>query len=224
MNMNNEKRWLTGLAAGLLLLAAGRAIAAGSDSLTVTITPNAGYSVTVTTTGVGLDMGAVSLGASTQTVRPSTITVTSSYATTGLKLTGSMSGTGTPWTYAANTAAQGTDQLAAWAVFTDTSVADYTVLGTTGTNSNYFTGTLATTAGSGVISTSADQVGTGAGPAQFIAAAGQVGRKTMAALPSNAADLAGSRAHMWMYFVLPPSTTDNNPKRMTFTLTAGAPN
>jgi hypothetical protein len=226
--MKREKRWLTGLAAALSLLAAGRARAAtaNTDSLTVTIIPNAGYSVVVTTTNVGLDLGVVNLGASTQTVRPSTITVTSSYATTGLKLTGSMSTNGgVPWTYAIDTSLQGSDQLAAWAVFTDTSVSDYTTLGSTGTGATYFLGTSSGAAGSNVVGTVTTPVGTSAGVSpHFIANSAQAGYKTMAALPSSAADLASSRAHMWMYFVLPPATTDNNAKYMTFTLSAAAPN
>ena len=225
--MKRTKRWPTALAVGLGMLWAGGAQAAGvSDSLTVTITPNAGYSLTLSTAGVGLDMGTVALGASTQTVRPSTVTVTSSFATTGLKLTGSMSSAGTPWTYAVNTAAQGADQLAAWAVFTDTSISNYAVLGTTGTNSQYFVGTSSGISGSNVIGTVQASIGTFAGATSplFIANAGQPGRKTMASIPTFATDNAGSRAHLWLYFVLPPSTTDGVSKLMTLTLTAGAPN
>jgi hypothetical protein len=220
------KSWLTTLAVGLGMLWTQGARAAVSDSLTVTITPNAGYSLTLSTANVGLDMGTVNLGASTQTVKPSTVTVTSSFATTGLKLQGSMSGAGTPWTLAQNTAAQGTDQLAAWAVFTDTSITNYAVLGTTGTGSQYFIGTSSGVTGSNVIGTVNAPVGTFTGTSSplFIANAGQAGRKTMASLPPSSSDLAASRAHLWMYFVLPPTTTDNNPKLMTLTLTAGAPN
>ena len=224
--MKAKGRWTTALAAVVMLLCAGEARAAISDSLTVTIVPNAGYSLTLSTTNVGLNMGTVSLGASTQTVKPSTVTITSSYAATGLKLQGSMSGAGTPWTLAQNTAAQGLDQLAAWAVFTDTSISNYAVLGTTGTNSNYFIGTSSGVAGSNVIGTVQAPVGTFTGSSSplFIANSSQAGYKTMASLPTQAIDPAGSRAHLWMYFVLPPSTTDNNAKLMTLTLTAGAPN
>ena len=136
-----------------------------------------------------------------------------------------MSGAGVPWTYSINTAAQAQDELAAWAVFTDTSVSNYAVLGTTGTNSNYFIGITSGIANSNVVGTLQTPVGTSAGVSpHFIANAGQPGRKTMAALPTFAADNAASRAHMWMYFVLPPSTTDNNEKYMTFTLAAAGPN
>jgi len=224
--MNKAKRWLTGVLIGLGMLLTGSARAAVSDSLTVTITPNAGYSLTISTAGLGLDMGTVALGASTQTVRPSTVTITSSFATTGLKLQGSMGGAGTPWTYAQNTAAQGADQLAAWAVFTDTSINNYSVLGTTGTNSQYFVGTSSGVTGSNVIGSLQANVGTFTGSSSplFIANAGQAGRKTMASLPTFATDPNGSRSFLWMYFVLPPATTDGNAKLVTLTLTAGAPN
>lgn len=226
--MKMLKGWLRTLVVGLGLglLLTGSARAAISDSLTVTITPNAGYSLTLSTANVSLDMGVVALGASTQTVKPSTVTITSSFATTGLKMQGSMSGAGTPWTLAQNTAAQGLDQLAAWAVFTDTSISNYAVLGTTGTGSTYFIGTTSGTANSNVIGTVNAPVGTFTGSSSplFIASAGAAGRKTMASLPPVTTDAPASRAHLWMYFVLPPTTTDGNAKLMTLTLTAGAPN
>ncbi|MBI5245834.1 MAG: hypothetical protein HY923_01535 [Elusimicrobia bacterium] len=224
--MNKAMRCLAALAVVLGMTWAQSARAAVSDSLTVTITPNAGYSLTLSTATTGLDMGTVPLGASTQTVNPSTVTITSSFATTGLKLQGSMGGAGTPWTFAQNTAAQGSDQLAAWAVFTDTSINNYAVLGTTGTNSNYFVGTTSGTTGSNVIGSLLAPVGTftGSSSPQFIANAGQAGRKTMASLPTFASDPNASRSFLWMYFVLPPATTDGNAKLVTLTLTAGAPN
>jgi hypothetical protein len=140
-----------------------------------------------------------------------------------LKLAGQITqASGTPWTFASNTAAIGSDQLAAWVVFTDTSVASTAALGLPG--GNYFRGTTPNTANSGVVDTGSRQVGTGAGNTQFIAAAGSAGYKTMASLPSSGVDLAASRAHMWMYFTLPQATTDLVTKNVTFTLTAGAPN
>lgn len=224
--MSKAKRWLTALAVVLGMTWAQSARAGVADSLTVTITPNAGYSLTLSTANVGLDMGTVPLGASTQTVRPSTVTITSSFATTGLRLQGSMSSAGTPWTFAQNTAAQGADQLAAWAVFTDTSMSNYAVLGSTGGGSTYFVGTSSGVTGSNVIGTVNAPVGTFTGSSSplFIADVGAAGRKTMASLPPSSVDGPASRAHLWMYFVLPPSTTDGVAKLMTLTLTAGAPN
>jgi hypothetical protein len=210
-------------AAAALMALASAAYAGTQDSLTVTITPTASYGVTVTTTAVNLNFNSAALGSSIQTASPSTVTVTSSYASTGLKLAGQITqASGTPWTFAANTASIGSDQLAAWVVFTDTSVASTAGLGTG--NGAYFRGTLANTNNSNVVSTSNNQVGTGAGNTQFIATPGSAGYKTMASLPPSGVDLAASRAHMWMYFTLPQATTDLVTKNVTFTLTAGAPN
>jgi len=212
------------LAAAAALMALSSAAYAGTqDSLTVTITPTASYGVTLTTTAVNLNFNSAALGSSIQTASPSTVTVTSSYASTGLKLAGQITqASGTPWTFAGNTASIGSDQLAAWVVFTDTSVASTAALGVPG--GNYFRGTLANTNNSNVVSTSNNQVGTGAGNTQFIAASGATGYKTMAALPPSGVDAAAAHAHMWMYFTLPQATTDLVTKNVTFTLTAGAPN
>jgi hypothetical protein len=213
-NRSMGRRLLT-LAA---LFTAGAAAAATTDSLTVTITPNAQYSVTVTTTpGVVLNLGTVGLNSSTQTVSPSTITVTSSYAKTNLQLNGIMSGTGVPWTFASNTASLSQDQLATWAVFTSTSLSVAPAVG-------YFTGTVPGAAGSNVVDTSVRNIGGagGAGTSLFLTpTTASAGYKSMFNIPSNAADLAASRAHMWMYFNLPPSTTDVNAKLITFVITAG---
>ncbi|MCM2303179.1 MAG: hypothetical protein NDJ72_00635 [Elusimicrobia bacterium] len=219
--MNAEKRWLAGLAAGFALLGSGWAHAAGvTDSLTVTIIPDASYSLSVTTTNVGLDLGTVGLTLSTQTVRPSTITVTSSYAGTDLKLQGSMSSPGVPWTFSANTAVPAADALASWAVFTDTSV---TVAPAQA--GGFFSGTVPGASGSDVIDGTNRDVGVVAGVnPRFVALAAEAGYKSMESIPSNAVDLAASRSHLWLYFTLPPSTTDTTAKRITMTLTAGAPN
>src|SRR3954467_15647558 len=152
----------TMLAAAMALTAlAGSAYAGTQDSLTVTITPTASYGVTVTTTAVNLNFNSAALGSSIQTASPSTVTVTSSYASTGLKLAGQITqASGTPWTFAANTAAIGSDQLASWVVFTDTSVASTAALGVPG--GNYFRGTTPNTGNSGVVDTGNRQVGTGA--------------------------------------------------------------
>lgn len=204
-------------ALGVLIGLAGTARAGTSDALTVTITPTAAYSVTVTTTNVVLNLGSVGLNTSTQTVRPSTITVTSSYAQTNLQMQGIMAGAGTPWTFASNTASLGNNQLATWAVFTDTSV---TVAPAQG--ANYFVGTVPGAAGSDVVDTTQRNIGGVAGTGLFITGTtGSAGYKQMTNLPPNTVDLPASRAHLWTYFTLPPTTTDNNAKLVTFVITAG---
>ena len=75
-----------------------------SDSLTVTITPSASYAVKVETAQAFgyLNMGAVGLGQTTETVVGSTIAVYSTYLWTGLSLQGQITATGTPWTFDSN--------------------------------------------------------------------------------------------------------------------------
>ena len=215
---------------GLIAALAGLVTAASantSDSLTVTIQPQAAYSVLVTTTPAGyLNLGLVNLSGSTQTVQPSTITVNSSYAYTGLSLTGNITSVGTPWTFSGNTAAAALDKLAAWVVFTDTSVQTAPAQG-----ANYFIGTTPGAA-SDVVQAASLAVGAtggtcptaGAGGKAYIAASGAPGYKPMECLPSVATDPTGALSFMWMYFKLPPTTTSPNPQNITYTLTAAAPN
>ena len=96
MRVKRPGRWgIRALATMLAMTGAGVAQAATSDSLTVTITPTASYAVVVTTTPAGfLNLGTVALAASTQTVQPSTITVNSTFAYTGLTLQGQITSPG----------------------------------------------------------------------------------------------------------------------------------
>src|SRR2546423_835565 len=116
MKMKRITKVALALALGLGLTQAVHA--AVSDSLTVTITPNAFYAVDIDTGNVSLDLGTVGLNASTQTVQPSTVTVQSTYATTDLKLVGSISSVGTAWSFDDDTSTSDNDKLAAWATFT----------------------------------------------------------------------------------------------------------
>lgn len=215
--MRTRKRRLTALAATLGLAWAQAASAADKDSLTVTITPVAAYGVTVTTTNVVLDLGSMALNGSTQTVRPSTITVTSSYATTNLTLAGIMSGAGTPWQFSADTTVPLNDRLQTWAVFTDTSASTPPAQA-----AGYFAGTVPGAAGSAVVDTTPRAVGGASGTGLFVnSVSAAAPYKAMTNLPSDAVDAAAATAHMWVYFKLPPSTTDMNAKRVTFLITAG---
>jgi hypothetical protein len=230
--MQKIGRWKTlGLMAALALSATTARAYNGSDSLTVTITPTASYSVLVTTSpGAGfLNLGFVGLGASTQTMQASTITVESSYAYTGLELQGAITSPGgTPWTFASNTAALGQDQLAAWAVFTDTSTQTKPAK-----DVNHFVGTIAGQPGSGVTDATQRIVGTtggtcptaGSGGNLFISSVGVPGWKSMECGTPSTTDPAGSQSLLWLYFTLPPTTTDGTHAQLiTYTLTAGAPN
>lgn len=214
------KGW-TALGALLLLgtLLAGKAQAQSSDSLTVTITPNAQYIVDVDTNpsaGDWLNLGSVNLGASTWTVRPATVTVQSTYASTELALQGTMLSGG--WTLDADTATNEADSLKAWSVFTDTSVA-----ASPSQAGGYFSGTVPGANNSDVIGTANLGVGTGGGVTLFVAAPGEAGYKSMESIPSSAVDLAASRAHLWLRFTLPPTTSNLTAKQLYLTVTAGAP-
>jgi hypothetical protein len=217
--MKTEWKWRAYLGAILGLALSQGALAAPSDSLTVTITPNAGYAVDVDTTGVVLNLGTIDLGNSTQTVKPATVTVQSSLSQTDLTLTGAMVSGG--WTFDANTATNETDALKAWAVFTDTSVAAAPTQGAGGA----FSGTVPDATGSDVVSTSAIDVGTAANSdLQMVLTSGTAGYKTMEDLPPSGVDLPASRSHLWLYFTLPPATTNATAKEIQFTVTAVAPN
>jgi len=204
-----------GLALGLF----AQVHAAVSDSLTVTITPNAFYAVDIDTSNFsGMDLGTVDLAASTQTVLPSTVTIQSTYATTDLRLQGAIASVGTPWTFDANTASNESDSLQAWGVFT--SVARSSAPTQT---SGYFSGTTPGANDSDLISTTNRYVGTQGGVTnQFEADAADFAFKDMDSLPPSPA--AASLSHLWLMFKLPSATTDTAAQLVTLTLTAVLPN
>jgi len=187
--------------------------AAVSDALTVTITPNAYYAVAIDTTNVSLNLGTVALAASTQTVSPSTVTVQSTYATTDLKLQGSIASGGTAWTFDDNTATQEANKIASWATFT--SIARSSAPTQTG---DYFEGTT-DAAASDVVSANNRYIGTSAtdGADRFENESGFDLVDTDGQAPS-------AQTHLWLYFRLPSNTSTNNAQNITITLTAVATN
>ncbi len=132
--MKRTLKVLLGLVFGLGL--SGAAHAASSDTLTVTITPNAFYSVDIDTGNVSLSLGTVALGASTQTVQPATVTVLSTFALTDLKLQGVITASANAWSFDDVTTSSEADKIATWATFT--SVARSSAPTQT---SDYFSGT-----------------------------------------------------------------------------------
>ena len=216
------RRWALALAVGLGLAQTAQAQQT-SDSLTVTITPNAYYAVAVDTTATSLNLGSIALGAVTGTVLPATVTVNSTYAQTDLTLIGFATTTlGIPWTFDLDATSTETDKIAAWAVFTDTSIVATPSWGVNGA----FSGSIPGASNSDVVSDqSAQDVGDGGGfTGRYVLSSGSSGYKTMEDIPSSAADLAGSRSKLWFRFRLPAATTSNTAQRLTFTITAGAPN
>jgi hypothetical protein len=179
-----------------------------SDSLVITIAPNAYYAVSIDTDNVGLDLGAVELGGSTQTVNASTVTIDSTYASTELELTGAITcAGGQEWTFDADTSNQEGDYLAGWAVFADTE---------TVTSAPAFNGNVPGAANSDVISAGTLDVGDddGAEVNLFEDASKQM---------NNLAKSA--KAHAWFKFRLPDSSTSGSdkPQSITITLTAKVP-
>jgi hypothetical protein len=214
-----KKLWSLALGLGLALIA-GRAYAADKDSLTVTITPNVYYAVVITTgTGSFLDLGSVPLGVSTWTVRPATVTIQSTYAGTDLKLQGNITSAGSAWSFSADSTTIAGNELAAWAVFTDTSVA-----ASPAQTSGYFNGTTQGTGNDMIDGTLRDVGAVAAAGSAFLAGTGDAGYKTMQAIPTETVDAASSRAHLWLRFRLPGSSSTPDAQKITLTLTAGAPN
>lgn len=207
-------------AAMALAIVLGLAVCADAgtkDSLMVTITPNVYYAVLISTGNVGLNLGTVELKASTQTVNPSTVTIQSSYAKTELKLEGAIahSGAGTEWTFSIDSTTYETDKLAAWAVFTDTSV-----VSAPSQSSGYFNGTEPG-ADADLIGSAQQHVGeTGGSGTRFLAGIGDSGYKPMDAIPNDTTDLAASRSHLWLMFRLPGGSTSPDAQNITLTLTA----
>jgi hypothetical protein len=222
--MTKRKRSWTWTLATLGLVWAGTAGASAQnvDSLTVTVTPNASYSLTLSTSlaANSFALGSVNLAASTFTVSPATVTVTSSYATTGLTLQGLLTG---GWTLeTANTAALAQDKLAAWAVFTDTGVS---VAATVAGEAGAFSGTAADADDSDVLSGAALSVGNLATAhlREFVLTGGAANYKSAHNLPSNAVDVGGSMSHLWLKLKLPPTSSTVAQQSLTVVVTAGAP-
>lgn len=203
---------------GLLVTAPWTVMAASTDTLTVTILPNAYYAVDIDTANVGLDLGTLSMGASTQTVRPSTVSIQSTFATTDLKLQGSIDSAGTPWTFDTSSATVEADSLAAWATFT--SVARSSAPSQSG---DYFSGTVPGAAGSDMISSSNYYVGSSLsdGTSNLFETNSGFGSKDMDALPPE--PNAAAKAHLWLYFRLPNATTSSAAQNISITITAVAP-
>ncbi len=209
--------WALTIALGLGAVP-GAMAASNTDTLTVTIRPNAFYSVVIDTgPPTFLNLGNVDLAATTATVHPATVTIESSYATTDLTLGGNITSGGTAWTFDANTGSNELDSLQAWAVFTDTGIA-----ANPGQTGGYFSGTAPNVSGSDVIEATARSVGPAGGiTGLFEATSGETSFKDMDSLPPIP-DTQG-RSHLWFFFRLPSATTATNAQDIHITLTAGAP-
>ena len=217
----NRKRWWMALGVALGLGWAGRASAyvpvwVSSDSLTITITPAASYRIDIDTSNSSFALGSVDLDASTYTVKPATVTIGSTYATTDVRVVTQISG---GWLLDTDTSNKEADRLQAWGVFTDTSVATTAAVQA---SPGAFSGTTPDTDNSDVLGLNVVYAGFAGGKTQHVLTAG-AGYKTMDAIPSYLVDEAASKAYLWLKFILPPATTDNTEKSVTITLGAAAP-
>lgn len=216
MNAKRAAVRFLGLALGLFLAQTAAAQVSDKDALTVTITPNAYYAVVITTTAPNsLNLGLVNLAASTYTVRPATVTITSTFASTDLTLEGRMlSGN---WSFDANTASNEADSLQAWALFTDTGAASVPA-------DAFFTGSVPGANDSDVfdaVARGVDDPTGGIDENNFTLVPGNANYKSMEDLP-NAGGTASS--HLWFKFRLPSATTSTGAHNIQVILTAVAPN
>ncbi len=212
--MKRASKVALALAFGLGLSAVSHA--ASSDTLTVTITPNAFYSVDIDTANVSLNLGTVALGASTQTVQPATVTVLSTYLTTDLKLQGAITAASDPWSFDDVTTSSEADKVATWATFT--SVQRSSAPAQTG---DYFSGTQPAQNNSDVVSANAEFVGTANGVNNLFENSSGPDNKDMDDM--NPFPAASSQSHLWLFFRLPATTTSSNAQNISITIGAAAP-
>ncbi|MEK7388951.1 MAG: hypothetical protein AAB036_04570 [Elusimicrobiota bacterium] len=212
------RRWLASLVLLIGLGWAGKASAApvfvSSDSLTITITPNAQYRIDIDTFNSSLDLGFVDLDQDTFTVKPATVTVGSTFATTDIRVVTQIAG---GWTLDPDTSNKEQNALQAWGVFTDTSIA------ASPGGAGAFSGTSFGANNSDVLGDSVGYAGTAGGVTQYVLTSAEAGYKSMDAIPSYATDEPASKAYLWLKFHLPPATTVTNAQEVTITLGGAAP-
>ena len=180
--------------------------------LVVRITPNADRGVTISSGNVGLDLGYVDLGASTQTVRPATVTINGNMIDTELDLAASISG-GWVFDNSQTFTSTGANQLNTWVTFTSISTGIAPAQ-----DEEYFR--VGTSSGAKLISTT---------PTFAATAVGLSGTTGIGRFESNegaSGDMdsmaPGSVRHMFTYFRLPPATSLTASQDVNFTLSVRA--
>jgi len=179
-----------------------------SAALTITVTPNIDIGVTLDTSAVSggfLSLGSVDLYASTQTVRPATMTIVGNLATQEVNLSATLTG-GWKFDVSPSTWATSgeTDALAAYAQFTSTTVA-------TAPSGPAFNG--APNDALDVDATSFPSTRCGGGPSA-----------TGTRFEDGTTDMdnlaVGAQRHLWFYFRLPNQTSVQTQQSVKVTLTA----
>ena len=225
--MNATKKTLGAvLALTVLVLGATGAWAIDPDStnnlakIKVRITPNADYGVQIDTTNVQgtdsgiIDLGALSLAASTWTVRPATVTILGTVSARGgnggQELDMVVDLAGTAWLIDPTPATDGigatTDELSGFVLFSGTGLS----VAPSGTDFGNATANAGITADA-----ESYHVGGNSG------AGTRFENQTGGGVDMDQLSATNAR-HMWMYFRLPPTTSTGAAQELTLTLTAGA--
>ena len=229
--MRTRMKKLAGLASGIflalgLLVMNSAPVHADADpsndsaAMVIRIRLNVDRSVTIATGDVGMDLGYVTMGASTWTIHPATVTIGGNISNTELSLAAQISG---GWvfdnTQTVTSTAGSANVLHAWAQFTSVS----TGLAPAQDNDNFRVGT---TSGSKIISTDTGPIFASA-PVGFSGSAG-IGRfeNSEGVSGTFGGDMdgmnPGAKRHMFTYFTLPPVTTVATDQDIQFTLTVRA--
>ena len=215
----------TVLALGLLVMSpapvqADFDISNDSAAMVIRIRPNIDRSVTISTGDVGMDLGYVTMGASTWTIHPATVTIGGNINNTELSLTAQISG---GWvfdnTQTVTSTASAENVLLAFVQFTGVSTGIAPAQ-----DNEYFR--VGTTSGTKIVSatTSPNFIGVPVG----LAGSSGIGRfenNAGSAGPTNAdMDSITPTAvrHMFSYFTLPPVTTLATDQDIQYTLTVRA--
>ena len=171
------------------------------DSITITITPNVDRGVEIDSTTVAVDLGAVSLNTTTQTVRPATVTILGTIGNTELDVTGTIAPT---WSFdttpTVDTFSSEQDALAFYMLFSDTNLSNAPTGADFSADSGEFTGTSLRAGGDVGNGGTFEKTGNGV--------------KDMDA--RNPADTS----HLWFFLRLPGTTTTSAAQSVQITLSA----
>lgn len=183
-------------------------VANDTATIMITITPNVDRSVSIDTNNVAMDLGLVNLNASTQTVRPATVTIGGNLTNTELDLSAQISG---GWGFEPTATSTTTDLLKVWAVFTAT-----TVFTTPTKNNNTFDNTNDYLSATGT-SFPGTRVGSSSG------GGGNINNSFEDNSGNAFADMdalnPNMKRHLWLYFVTPDVTSTAAAQQIRFYLT-----
>ncbi|MBI4395646.1 MAG: hypothetical protein HY548_01030 [Elusimicrobia bacterium] len=177
----------------------GKAWAAVTDALTITVTPNFDYGVDIDTANVTMNLGVVDLAASTWTVKPATMTIVGTWASQEVEVVGSIAGN-PAWGFDTDTTNE-VDKLITWIVAKPTS--DSTIGGGEFVANNFLTG-------NGTNTTVSTRMG-GSGGTGTKFENGGIDLDNMA---------PGNKAHLWFKLQLPSTTSNGSAANVSYTFTA----